>query len=403
MAVINYTDQLKYAGSGYLDAKMNPVASVADLKSISRNQRFIGLTVTVLNDGNPQDYWLVNGTSNDNWVPKNDLSALKLTLEKGWLRLSANGTEISSVDFNGFIPENGGDGSDKFVSNVQYSDVNENGEAGIFMQFSYNDGSELFLDMAPYIQGAYEEGEGISINGKVISVSEALLNRVASVEATLVDVQTALAGKADKTDLDGKATTADLEVVRQEFRETEGEIRKAFKEADDELLETIETLDNDLRSVIASGDNAVRAEITAGDTAVRGEITKSEERLREEIQNVDKELKEMIENLPETGGDNTELKNKVDALDVQVKANTQEITNVKVDINTLQEQIKGLVANKEGMIPDGKTIGITDDEQKALMVKVSTSTDGNIMGVAEDNSGLYAVIPCYCEDAEINE
>lgn len=70
MAIINYTDQLKYTGKGYLDAKMMPVKSVSDLKSIPRTQRFEGLTITVLNDGEPMDYWLVGGTSDSNWVKK---------------------------------------------------------------------------------------------------------------------------------------------------------------------------------------------------------------------------------------------------------------------------------------------------------------------------------------------
>ena len=48
MAIINYTDQLKYTGKGYLDAKMMPVETVDDLKKISLTQRFEGLTITVL-------------------------------------------------------------------------------------------------------------------------------------------------------------------------------------------------------------------------------------------------------------------------------------------------------------------------------------------------------------------
>jgi predicted nuclease with TOPRIM domain len=49
---------------------MMPVNSVEDLKKISLTQRFEGLTITVLNDGNPQDYWLVGGITNGCWVKK---------------------------------------------------------------------------------------------------------------------------------------------------------------------------------------------------------------------------------------------------------------------------------------------------------------------------------------------
>lgn len=54
-------DQRFYDGKGYLDAKMQPVENIADLNDIKRANRFIGLTITVLDDGNgkgPQDYWL---------------------------------------------------------------------------------------------------------------------------------------------------------------------------------------------------------------------------------------------------------------------------------------------------------------------------------------------------------
>jgi hypothetical protein len=70
MAIINYTDQLKFAGKGYLDAKMMPVNTVEDLYKVPRTQRFEGLTITVLNNGAPLDYWLVGGTSDSNWVVK---------------------------------------------------------------------------------------------------------------------------------------------------------------------------------------------------------------------------------------------------------------------------------------------------------------------------------------------
>jgi hypothetical protein len=56
MAIINYTDQLRYSGKGYIDAKMMPVKSFDDLKAFPMTQRFEGLTIVVLNDGAPQDY-----------------------------------------------------------------------------------------------------------------------------------------------------------------------------------------------------------------------------------------------------------------------------------------------------------------------------------------------------------
>ena len=69
MAILTYSDQLNYSGKGYLDAKMQPVDTLSDLNKIPRSQRFIGLTVTVLDDGSgrPQDYWIESGVK---WVKK---------------------------------------------------------------------------------------------------------------------------------------------------------------------------------------------------------------------------------------------------------------------------------------------------------------------------------------------
>ena len=54
--------QLKYTGEGYLDYKMQPVKTVAELTSkfTNINERKLGMVVTVLNpngDNVPVDYW----------------------------------------------------------------------------------------------------------------------------------------------------------------------------------------------------------------------------------------------------------------------------------------------------------------------------------------------------------
>ena len=85
MAEINYLNQVRYTGSGYLDAKMQPVKTYDDLLKIPRSQRFIGLEIVVLSDtkngnGKQTKYWLKDGTANSNWVIKND-SSLSITGE----------------------------------------------------------------------------------------------------------------------------------------------------------------------------------------------------------------------------------------------------------------------------------------------------------------------------------
>ena len=65
MAVINYSDQFKYAGKGYMDAKVAPVANLDDLTSISSfvlaKYYIPGMVVMVLDDGlgnGPSQYFL---------------------------------------------------------------------------------------------------------------------------------------------------------------------------------------------------------------------------------------------------------------------------------------------------------------------------------------------------------
>lgn len=60
--VTNMTKQLKYTGKGYLDNKMQPVETVAELNSkfTNRNELKLSMVVTVLNGGGanvPLDYW----------------------------------------------------------------------------------------------------------------------------------------------------------------------------------------------------------------------------------------------------------------------------------------------------------------------------------------------------------
>jgi hypothetical protein len=201
MAIINYTDQLKYAGKGYLDAKMMPVNTFDDLKSIPPTQRFEGLTVVVLNDGNPQDYWLIGGTSNSCWVPKtaSNFNDLKLVLEEGFLKLMNADAQLGeAVDFNSFFPES--DNVDLYINSIDYTTENGNGENGIFMCFTYSDESKKYLDMSQFLANTYEAGDGIVINGNVISIDSAIKGKIESIE-------TELASKADIKDVESLEAT----------------------------------------------------------------------------------------------------------------------------------------------------------------------------------------------------
>ena len=70
---ITIAEQYYSTAKGPLDAKLTPADSYAeltDMTRIPRAQRYVGLTITVLNNGNPVEYWLVGGTTNASWKVK---------------------------------------------------------------------------------------------------------------------------------------------------------------------------------------------------------------------------------------------------------------------------------------------------------------------------------------------
>lgn len=193
MAIINYTDQIKYTGKGYLDAKIMPVNSVDDLKTISLTQRFEGLTITVLNNGNPQDYWLVGGITNKCWIPKTnggDYKKLKLVLEKGFLKLFNDEEELGeSVDLNSLFPK---PKDDIYINYVDYVTTNDKDENGIFICFEYSNGTKRYLDMSRFLQKLYKQGSGIVIDGDTISIDEAVLGNISKIEQDVSEQKTAI-------------------------------------------------------------------------------------------------------------------------------------------------------------------------------------------------------------------
>ena len=61
MSEINVNSQYRLINSKPLDAKLAPVATIDDLYSIPRAQRYVGMTVTVLDwdgEGNSWDFGL---------------------------------------------------------------------------------------------------------------------------------------------------------------------------------------------------------------------------------------------------------------------------------------------------------------------------------------------------------
>lgn len=241
MAIINYTDQIKYTGKGYLDAKMMPVKKYDDLKTIQMSQRFEGLTIVVLNDGNPQDYWLVGGITNSCWQPKTatNFEDLRLVLENGFLKLTNDGVQLGeAIDFNEFFPTQPGTGpgEDLYIVSVDYTTEDAEGNTGIFMCFTYSDETKKYLDMSQFLSATYEAGSGIVIDGNVISLDEAVLGRITVLENSIETINAVLDEKAD-------ATT--LEEISQAVLD-----EKAIREAADaELSTAIEALNANVANV----------------------------------------------------------------------------------------------------------------------------------------------------------
>ena len=389
MAIINYTDQIKYAGRGYLDAKMMPVNTFEDLKKISMTQRFEGLTVTVLNDGNPQDYWLIGGTTNTCWIPKTtNFEDLKLVLEEGFLKLMKGENQLGEpVDFNNFFPSSDL-GSDLYIDTVDYSTVDAEGNTCIFMCFTYSDATKKYLDMSNFLSMSYEAGNGIVINGNVISIDEAITGKIEILETAISELNETVSQKADVSSVQ--------EMIAEE---------KTNRENDINLINTkIGNLPEDETIVGLIRQEAIeRSEnINILEGAVNEELSKKAdiEHTHDEFENLQNEINEE-KTTRETALNS--INERLSNLLSQVDTNKQNIEINKVDIATLTERVNALSSAAEGSTPDGKTIGITEDEQKALYVKV-LEKEGNILKVDSNNgeTGLFASIPVFFEDEELN-
>ena len=67
------TEQLYLKSNAPLDAKLTPVDNVSDLNNIPRSDRYLGMTIVVLNKGtgeDPCEYWLPKTTGNAGWAKK---------------------------------------------------------------------------------------------------------------------------------------------------------------------------------------------------------------------------------------------------------------------------------------------------------------------------------------------
>lgn len=219
MAILNYGNQFKYSGKGYLDTKMAPVSRVDMLESnkFTLSQFYTpGMKVTVLNDGEfgAVDYFL---NENYEWKRVVDLDSLSLSLDKGnydtdsevdyLLQIHYTNTngdlvalgepiDMSSllVDVKEQIKEleekigEGGEKVDTFVSSAEITTSNEV-ENGLFIKFIYNTGNVFYLDITSLEPKTYANGVGVLIGGdNVISIDETWFNEW--FEVKIVEINT---------------------------------------------------------------------------------------------------------------------------------------------------------------------------------------------------------------------
>ena len=107
-----------YGGKRPVDLFQTPLDTTEDLKAIPSTYRYIGMTVKVLSgdtlDANgkniPDEYWLVGGTKNSNWVKKPSIIDGKLSLsanvENSTIELLYNGQPIGvAADLSEILSE----------------------------------------------------------------------------------------------------------------------------------------------------------------------------------------------------------------------------------------------------------------------------------------------------------
>ena len=155
-----------FGGKRPVDAFQIPLDTVADLNGIPSKYRYIGMSVKVLSgdtlDSNgkniPDEYWLVGGTKNSNWVKKPSVIDGKLSLsantENDTIELLYNGQPIGvAADLTEILTEWQ---NDQFI--VSGAVVTENEDK--FLELYYNDGSipPVRIDISGIGGGASGEG-----------------------------------------------------------------------------------------------------------------------------------------------------------------------------------------------------------------------------------------------------
>ena len=329
MAVINYSDQFKYAGKGYMDAKVAPVANLDDLTSISS---FVlakyytpGMVVMVLDDGRgkgPTQYVLTNDYVWEKISDDTNLGDMEEridTIESSVVSLDTRMSEIASKS---------NENSEKIgtlTNKLEQIAGIEKLKAGENIVFSSDEEGNLVIS-----------AEVPEIEIPEIDLTE-IENRIGAVEG---DVDN-LAGRIEATE---SGITA---------------IEEAYKAADDALSNRLNTL--------AGRMTNVESGITAN---------------AEDVQTLNNRLNEIAGIV---SGNNEEIKALDLAFNDFATTTDSKINVITGEVETIKTRLDSIPSGEGDIAVDDITI--QKDENKKLSVKISAE-DGNALTVNED--GLFS-------------
>ena len=443
MAILNYGNQFKYSGKGYIDSKMTPVNSVDELeksKSILSSQYVPGMKVTVLNDG---DFGAVEYFLNENyeWKRLVNIDSLTLSLDKGQydsdtpvdylLQIhytNANGDLVAlgdALDLSSLLedvekrldilenrePETEPvEDTNTYVVEAKLVTEKE-GENGLFMEFVYNDGKSFFSDITALEPKTYEAGVGLLIGEdniididadwfdswfeeKIVVINEKisiLESEVVKVNESLKGLNTALetiSGRIDKHDSDINVLNSGLASaleqissnasVVEEVKSVANEANERSKENETKVVTLAEQLAK-IRGVeyIKAGDNVTIAE-EDGYKVISVDVPEID---MSEIEGKIADVEEKVSNL-----DNT-----VVGIEEIVSEHTSEISSI-------QEAIKNLSPEGEGLSGDNVTIKANDNGALSVMI-----SEDELNIIKKNSDGIFAQgIEIVLGDDEIN-
>lgn len=415
MAILNYGNQFKYNGEGYLDSKMAPVNTVDELE---RNVGTLsslyvpGMKVMVLND---EPFGAVEYFLNDDYEWKRVLDLEELTLsfdiedlgndgsQERHLQLMYKGEQVGeAIDLSVLLKdveerldvlegkEDDVVDTNTFVNSAEL--VTEyNGENGIFIKFVYNDGTDFAADITALEPKTYSQGVGILIGeDNVIKVDEPWFaqwfegkvkdfnERFVSIESDIDGINeslsnlsqslSAISGKVDINTSNISSVLIQIAANAEKIQEAKALAEEAKTKANENENRVI-TLAEKLAKIrgveyIKAGSNI------SVETSTDGSITISA-------------------NIPEF--DTTDIENRLDDVEERVGQNETNIT-------ALQEALKNMSPEGEALSGDGITI--KTNENGFLTVGVS---ENELNTLKKNNDGLFVQgIEVVLGDEEIN-